>query len=109
MPHSVLDIPQDLSAPVRLLHLLFRVFLLDIKTQKTGDSIRFWIDEKAVHTTLTDKCLKIRDYLVYRLRKKLEYLTYHMLGFNTARLMRNLLIITCFRNYNTPAVTRHSI
>jgi hypothetical protein len=47
--HSILNIPDDLYAPVRLLHLSFQDFLLDIKTKETKESEQFWIDEKAVH------------------------------------------------------------
>lgn len=57
--HSVLDIPDNLYDPVRLLHLSFRDFLLDTKTKETNDSEKFWIDEKAVQQYLTDECLGI--------------------------------------------------
>ena len=57
--HSVLNISDDLDAPVRLLHLSFRDFLLDSKTKEEAESEQFWIDEKAVHQTLTDRCLKV--------------------------------------------------
>jgi hypothetical protein len=54
--HSVLDIPTRLDAPVRLLHLSFRDFLLDPKKK---DSSRFWIDDKATHRKIAIRCLEI--------------------------------------------------
>ena len=54
--HSVLNIPSDEDMPVRLLHLSFRDFLLDI--QKCGKS-HFWIDEKETHKRLAGKCLEL--------------------------------------------------
>ncbi|KAI7971161.1 hypothetical protein EIK77_004676 [Talaromyces pinophilus] len=56
---SVLDIPGGLDAPVRLLHLSFRDFLLDSKKK---DSSRFWIDGKATHRKITIQCLEIMNY-----------------------------------------------
>lgn len=56
---SVLDIPSSLDAPVRLLHLSFRDFLLDPKKK---DSSRFWIDEKATHRKIALQCLEIMYY-----------------------------------------------
>ncbi|KAL4736602.1 hypothetical protein BDV11DRAFT_207472 [Aspergillus similis] len=66
--HSVLHVPPSSSTPVRLLHLSFRDFLLDTKTKEAEESNRFWIDEKAVHTTLADKCLQI---MTHNLRKNI--------------------------------------
>ncbi|GIC88969.1 NACHT and WD40 domain protein [Aspergillus udagawae] len=57
--HSVLNTPDDLDRPVRLLHLSFRDFLLDTKTRQAEETEQFWIDEKAVHQTLTYYCLKV--------------------------------------------------
>jgi hypothetical protein len=54
--HSVLNIPDSLDTPVRLLHLSFRDFLLDPKQK---NSSRFWIDEKEAHQNVTAQCLKI--------------------------------------------------
>jgi hypothetical protein len=56
--HSVLNIPDDLYAPVRLLHLSFRDFLLATKTKETKESEQFWINEKEVHQSLTNQCLE---------------------------------------------------
>jgi hypothetical protein len=55
--HSVLNIPDNLDIPVRLLHLSFRDFLLDTETKDEEESEQFWIDEKAMHQTLTDYCI----------------------------------------------------
>lgn len=54
--HSVLNIPVDENMPIRLLHLSFRHFLLDI--QKRGKS-PFWVDEKEMHERLARKCLQL--------------------------------------------------
>jgi hypothetical protein len=66
--HSVLNIPDNLDMPVRLLHLSFRDFLLDCRTKGTKESKKFWIDQKAVHQALTGKCLEIMSC---RLRKNI--------------------------------------
>ncbi|KAL4976093.1 hypothetical protein BDW66DRAFT_151436 [Aspergillus desertorum] len=57
--HSVLNIPDSLDAPVRLLHLSFRDFLLGNQTKEIEESKRFWVDEQAVHQSLAIKCLKL--------------------------------------------------
>ncbi|KAF2192944.1 vegetative incompatibility protein HET-E-1 [Zopfia rhizophila CBS 207.26] len=54
--HSVLSIPVNEEMPVRLLHLSFRDFLLDI--QKRGKS-PFWVDERERHKDLASKCLQL--------------------------------------------------
>ncbi|KAJ5370787.1 uncharacterized protein N7496_006879 [Penicillium cataractarum] len=41
--HSILNVPEDTSLPVRLFHLSFRDFLLDPETKATNP---FWVDEK---------------------------------------------------------------
>jgi hypothetical protein len=56
--HSVLDAPNNFNTPVRLLHLSFRDFLLDLRKTSRHP---FWIDEKAIHQKLTRKCLDIMD------------------------------------------------
>jgi hypothetical protein len=62
--HSVLHISNDLDTEVRLLHLSFRDYLLDTETKDEKDSEQFWIDERAVHYTLTYQCLQVmRDRL----------------------------------------------
>ncbi|QYS98805.1 hypothetical protein H0G86_005965 [Trichoderma simmonsii] len=52
--HSVLNIPIDETAPVRLFHLSFRDFLLD---HQTREKTALWIDEKETHRRLTSQCL----------------------------------------------------
>ncbi|EDU43562.1 vegetative incompatibility protein HET-E-1 [Pyrenophora tritici-repentis Pt-1C-BFP] len=54
--HSVLSVPDSEDAPVRLLHLSFREFLVD--PQKQGKS-PFWVDEKSTHKKLAFNCLKL--------------------------------------------------
>ncbi|KAK3312960.1 hypothetical protein B0H66DRAFT_485056 [Apodospora peruviana] len=54
--HSVLDVPSQLDAPVRLFHLSFRDFLVDPTKSTTND---FWIDETKYHKTLADRCLQV--------------------------------------------------
>jgi hypothetical protein len=56
--HSVLDIPNDLDAPIRLLHLSFRDFLLDSKKKESSP---FWIDQKEMHKIFTVRCLKVME------------------------------------------------
>jgi hypothetical protein len=54
--HSALNISSDEDAPVRLLHLSFRDFLVD--PQKRGKS-PFWVDEMETYKTLVSKCLQL--------------------------------------------------
>jgi hypothetical protein len=54
--HSVLDIPSDKGAPINLLHLSFRDFLVDPKKPKTNP---FWVNEKETHANLATQCLKL--------------------------------------------------
>ncbi|EOA90843.1 uncharacterized protein SETTUDRAFT_102068 [Exserohilum turcica Et28A] len=54
--HSVLSVPDNKDAPIRLLHLSFREFLLDPKKQ--GES-PFWVDEKMTHQKLASRCLEL--------------------------------------------------
>ncbi|KAF5852409.1 hypothetical protein GGP41_007836 [Bipolaris sorokiniana] len=54
--HSVLSVPDCEDAPVRLLHLSFREFLLN--HQKQGKS-PFWVDEKKTHQKLASRCLEL--------------------------------------------------
>jgi DNA-binding transcriptional ArsR family regulator len=53
---SVLSVPSRKDAPISLLHLSFREFLVD--PQKQGKS-RFWVDEKRTHQELASHCLKL--------------------------------------------------
>lgn len=61
MLHSVLDVPQNLDSPVRLLHLSFRDYLIDPENKET---VEFWVDERLTHRKLAKDCLRImRDGL----------------------------------------------
>jgi hypothetical protein len=63
MLHSVLNIPSDMDAPVKLLHLSFRDFLVDPVKR---DANPFWVDEEMTHEHLASKCLNLlseRNYL----------------------------------------------
>ncbi|KAF2417699.1 hypothetical protein EJ08DRAFT_575532, partial [Tothia fuscella] len=54
--HSVLSIPKQQHAPIRLLHLSFRDFLLDPKKRLASP---FWIDETETHNRLAKHCLEL--------------------------------------------------
>ncbi|EGZ76219.1 hypothetical protein NEUTE2DRAFT_161157 [Neurospora tetrasperma FGSC 2509] len=59
--NSVLNIPSDVTAPVKTLHLSFRDFLIDPEMRATNP---FWVDEEMTHGKLVTKCLKLlRDCL----------------------------------------------
>src|SRR4051812_14935416 len=51
--HSILDIPEDQTRPLRLHHPSFRDFLLD---QSRCCDTKFWVDEKQAHRTLAEGC-----------------------------------------------------
>jgi hypothetical protein len=52
--HSVISVPADLEAPVRILHLSFRDFLIHTE----GD---FRIDEEKTHRQIALNCLRVMD------------------------------------------------
>lgn len=54
--HSVLSVPLDSDAPVQLLHLSFRDFLVDPQKACTD---RFWIDESQTHARIASRCLSL--------------------------------------------------
>ncbi|KAL8284623.1 hypothetical protein RB600_009169 [Gaeumannomyces tritici] len=54
--HSVLEISDDLIAPVKLLHLSFRDFLVD---DENRDANPFWVDKQNTHERLADRCLEL--------------------------------------------------
>jgi hypothetical protein len=54
--HSVLSIPDGEDMPVRLLHLSFREFLVDVLKKEKSP---FWVDEKARHEELASHCLQL--------------------------------------------------
>lgn len=60
MLHSVLSIPFSPHAPIKLLHLSFRDFLLD--SQNRGKTL-LWIDERETHEKMVDRCLCLLDSL----------------------------------------------
>jgi hypothetical protein len=63
--HSVLNVPDDSSSPVRMFHLSFREFLLDCRNEE----LWFWVNEETTHTTLVTQCLKLLSEGKYRLKK----------------------------------------
>lgn len=56
MLHSVLNVPTSVDAPVRLLYLSFRGFLVD--PRKRGVNM-FWMDENNLHSQMVVNCLRI--------------------------------------------------
>ncbi|KAK2804059.1 hypothetical protein FQN51_002590 [Onygenales sp. PD_10] len=54
--HSILDIPENRSQPIRLHHPSFRDFLLDKERCREA---RFWIDERRMHHKLAINCIKL--------------------------------------------------
>lgn len=60
--HSVLQVPESPHAPIRLLHLSFRDFLV---SPGNRDGNPFWVDEQQTHAVLAARCLKV----LHRLRK----------------------------------------
>lgn len=52
--HSVLNVPDDETLPVRLFHSSFRDFLIDPETR---EKTPFWVDKKETHYRLTLQCL----------------------------------------------------
>ncbi|EXK79482.1 hypothetical protein FOQG_15910 [Fusarium oxysporum f. sp. raphani 54005] len=56
MLHSVLEVPESLDSPVRLLHLSFRDYLVDSENKET---VEFWVDEKLTQRRLAKHCLRV--------------------------------------------------
>ncbi|KAK7404063.1 hypothetical protein QQX98_010149 [Neonectria punicea] len=54
--HSVLHVPANPYAPVKLLHLSFRDFLVD---RENRDQNPFWVDERETHGKLATNCLNL--------------------------------------------------
>ena len=52
--YAILDIPEDLTRPLRLHHPLFRDFLLN--KDRCGE---FWVDEKEAHQNLAARCIQL--------------------------------------------------
>ncbi|VUC35023.1 unnamed protein product [Clonostachys rosea] len=57
--HSVLNVPVDSNAPVKLLHLSFRDFLVDPEKRLKPKEYPFNIDETKIHQRLAEQCLKL--------------------------------------------------
>ncbi|RAH54376.1 WD40 repeat-like protein [Aspergillus piperis CBS 112811] len=81
--HAVLNIPEDESAPVGLLHLSFRDFLLDPTTREKTE---FWVDGGQAHQGLAGKCL---DVMRRRLKKNICNLPYE--GFKRVNISEETL------------------
>ncbi|KAB8257974.1 hypothetical protein BDV32DRAFT_139956 [Aspergillus pseudonomiae] len=58
---SVVSVPKDHDAPIQLLHLSFREFLVD-----RSASGRFWISERAGNTQLAEDCLHCMRQQLHR-------------------------------------------
>jgi hypothetical protein len=54
--HATLEIPNDLTSPLRLHHPSFRDFLLN---QDRCTNPNFQVDEKQAHRTITDRCIRL--------------------------------------------------
>lgn len=54
--HSVLSVPPSDDSPVRIFHLSFRDFLVDPNKRDTNP---FWIDERATHEKIANRCLEL--------------------------------------------------
>lgn len=62
-PHSIFDVPEDLSKPIHMLHLSFRDFLVD--SVRCPD-VRFQINQQQVHHDLLNHCLYLIDRSLVR-------------------------------------------
>lgn len=56
--HSVLDVPEDSTKPIQMLHLSFRDFLVD--SSRCPD-VRFHISQQQVHFDLSNHCLYLME------------------------------------------------
>jgi hypothetical protein len=54
--HAILDIPEDVTRPIRLHHPSFRDFLL---AEDRCNDPNFWVDEKQAHRALADNCIQL--------------------------------------------------
>jgi hypothetical protein len=61
--HSILDVPDDQSRPIRLHHPSFRDFLLN--KDRCGD-LRFGVNEKQTHGALADACMRLMSTTLKR-------------------------------------------
>ena len=60
---SIVNVPEDRSSPIRLLHPSFRDFLLD--RNRCSDEI-FWIDEGKTHYDIAQQCLALMSKTLKR-------------------------------------------
>jgi NACHT domain len=56
--HAVLDVPEDSSKPIQMLHLSFRDFLID--SARCPD-VGFQINQQQAHYDLSDRCLDLME------------------------------------------------
>jgi hypothetical protein len=61
--HTIFHIPDMRSRPIRLHHPTFRDFLVDKGRCKNTD---FWVDQKVVHKTLADSCIRTMRKMLKR-------------------------------------------
>jgi hypothetical protein len=61
--YSVLDVSQDETSPIRLLHLSFCDFLLD--KERCSDT-QFWVYEKKAQSSLVESCLQVMSSALRR-------------------------------------------
>jgi hypothetical protein len=54
--HSILAIPDDIRAPIRLHHASFRDFIVD---PRRCSDVRFSVDSKCQHKALAERCLRL--------------------------------------------------
>ncbi|KAE8132424.1 hypothetical protein BDV38DRAFT_287740, partial [Aspergillus pseudotamarii] len=52
--HSVLSVPENINAPVRILHLSFRDFLINTKST-------FYVDKQETHRKIASHCLRVME------------------------------------------------
>ena len=74
--HSVISVPSETDSPIRIFHLSFRNFLVDLAKSTTNE---FWIDEKKCHERLTKRYLELmssgylkRDICKLKMLKKIR-------------------------------------
>ncbi|KAJ5742536.1 vegetative incompatibility protein HET-E-1 [Penicillium nucicola] len=57
MLHSILDVPTNATIPIRIFHESFRDFVIDPEMSQS-----FYVDEKATHKMLADRCLALLSH-----------------------------------------------
>lgn len=94
--HSVLSVPALAKSPVRIFHLSFRDFLIDPDKRDTNP---FWIDERAAHEKIANRCLELLSS-GSRLRKNICNLDFPG--------MARLDVDTAVVNSHLPAAVRYA-